>query len=302
MLINLFAKIFLAPSCTKIDNKNDQFFPIKIHKSDITNNPYEFFDNLLSDYKNKEFSKHSFNILIPDYDGDVCNKLLAGYLWYLNIKDIEHIKEFLSLYAKYYKEFEEEWSHIITVKECNELNCALNGGMMDLLDYIYVYDHNQSMRSGIHIDHIKYIPLEYLINCIYDKDIGKFVVDKIEAFRAYDLLNAITKLFYKKFLEGESTLSLSNKITTLYSLNLDRTFKDIAVTDNGKSIIRGIFEEYGEQEVIDNILDADIISYLKYAIDNTDMGYSDLGMFKFNKLIAKYVIDSGFKPEIYKEE
>ena len=103
MLINLFAKIFLAPSCTKIDNKNDQFFPIKIHKSDITNNPYEFFDKLLSDYKNKEFSKHSFNILIPDYDGDVCNKLLAGYLWYLNIKDIEHIKEFLSLYAKYYK-------------------------------------------------------------------------------------------------------------------------------------------------------------------------------------------------------
>ena len=173
---------------------------------------------------------------------------------------------------------------------------------MDLLDYIYVYDHNQSMRSGIHIDHIKYIPLEYLINCIHDKDIGKFVVDKIEAFRAYDLLNAITKLFYKKFLEGESTLALSNKITTLYSLNLDRTFKDIAVTDKGKSIIRGIFEEYGEQEVIDNILDSDIISYLKYAIDNTDMGYSDLGMFKFNKLIAKYVIDSGFKPEIYKEE
>lgn len=299
MLINLFTKVFLTSSNTHITNKGGQFNPIILSEKDLDNDgPVKTIHKIMKNIDNK-YLKYSFNIIVPE-NTEACYKLVAWYLWYIGIYDIVKAKELTTIYTEHYKILKDQWSNILTPDDKNDLYCLVNGSIMDLIFYMDKCE-DKFTDPGIRIDSLPYIPSEYLFNCIDDEYIGDIVRDKMEAFRAYDILNALTTLMYKKSLEEENTADIFRSVQNFYALNPLATFKEIAVTDSGKDSLKSIFEKYGEQDIITNLIDTDTLSYFKYAIDNTNMGYSDLGLFKFNKLLAKYVIDSGFKPEIYRE-
>lgn len=298
MLINLFTKTFLSSPFVEVNNILNQFYPIHIVKEEIEwyKDPHDLVSYLIDRLEEDEITYHSFNIIVPD-SIETCTRILSAYIYYLGLSNYNTIEHIATAWLDHYKAFEEHWDALLTIPDdkIDELKCVLSGGLVDLA---YEIDSNIDHTPGIKREHVKYIPSEYLLNMNDDILIGEEVCAKLNAFRTYDAMKCLTTLLFEDFNESNDADKIFGYLNEFYKDGEGKSFKEIFETEHGRVALANILVEHNNLFQSSILTIDDPKGYIIHAIKYTTMGYSGLSIFKFNKALAKFILEENITPLI----
>ena len=133
------------------------------------------------------------------------------------------------------------------------------------------------------------IPAEYFINMIGK---NKIADRKFNNFRIYDIIEALLKVRLYLFNTRRDKEKKARETFDIFDNNDKYNYKDLIIKypeieDN----IKDLFEYYEFNEYIP-LLNKNLNEYIKL---NTKMGYSAMGLFKYNKYLSSYIQSINYK-------
>ena len=132
-------------------------------------------------------------------------------------------------------------------------------------------------------DVIKEIPAEFFINMVGKNSIAD---EKFNYFRLYDIAAAYLKVRQYIFNSNQENNPVAKRVTNIFDSNNKLWFADFIIKfPELEDELKDLFREFDFNEYIP-LFTKDMKIYIDL---NTRMGYSAMGLFKYNKYLASYL-------------
>lgn len=284
MIMNLFTKSFL------IDNKNIQNIKnLNIYNSNktilISNQDYHPLDriiDLLNIIKEKRIGSFFF---IPEKIDDIFDTIIPLYLFSLNLKpDKNYFDSILDHFDLFKNIFYQSYG-ITNIDEDKIKNELIYHSIEEYDNLSKQYEYKNISNEEL----LNEIPAEYFINMIGK---NKIADKKFNNFRIFDIVEALLKVRLYLFNTGRDKEKKARETFDIFDNNDKYRYDDLLykypeIEDN----IKDLFEYYEFNEYLP-LLNRDLNEYIKL---NTKMGYSAMGLFKYNKYLSSYIQSINYK-------
>ena len=284
MIMNLFTKSFLIDIKNIQSIKNLELYnfneTILISAQDC--HPLEKIKDLLNIIKEKRIGSFFF---IPIELDDIFNIIIPLYLFSLNLKPDKEYFESILNHFDLFKNILRQCYSITNIDEDKIKNDLIYRSIEE-------YDDLSKQYEYINIDDeelLNEIPAEYFINMIGK---NKIADKKFNNFRVFDIIEALMKVRLYLFNIGKDKEKKAKETFDIFDNNDKYRYDDLLYKyPEIEDSIKELFEYYEFTEYLP-LLNKDLNEYIKL---NTKMGYSAMGLFKYNKFLSTYIQNIGYK-------
>lgn len=283
MIMNLFTQSFLIDIQDIQSIKNSELitFDKTILISGQDYHPLDKVIDFLKVIKEKRVGSFFF---IPLNIDDIYTIAIPLYLFSLNLKPT---KIYFESILDHYDLFKD------TLQRCYGFTNINEDRKNEMIDKsIEEYENLSKQYDYKNIDDEKLlneIPAEYFINMIGK---NKIADKKFNNFRIYDIIEALLKVRLYLFNTRRDKEKKARETFDIFDNNDKYNYKDLIIKypeieDN----IKDLFKYYEFNEYLP-LLNKDLNEYIKL---NTKMGYSAMGLFKYNKFLSSYIQSINYK-------
>lgn len=283
MIMNLFTQSFLIDIQDIQSIKNSELitFDETILISGQDYHPLDKVIDFLKVIKEKRVGSFFF---IPLNIDDIYTIAIPLYLFSLNLKPTKIYFEFILDHYDLFKD---------TLQRCYGFTNINEDRKNEMIDKsIEEYENLSKQYDYKNIDDEKLlneIPAEYFINMIGK---NKIADKKFNNFRIYDIIEALLKVRLYLFNTRRDKEKKARETFDIFDNNDKYNYKDLIIKypeieDN----IKDLFKYYEFNEYLP-LLNKDLNEYIKL---NTKMGYSAMGLFKYNKFLSSYIQSINYK-------
>ena len=221
---------------------------------------------------------------IPLNIDDIYTIAIPLYLFLLNLKPT---KIYFESILDHYDLFKN------TIQRCYGFTNINEDRKNEMIDKsIEEYENLSKQYEYKNIDNeelLNEIPAEYFINMIGK---NKIADKKFNNFRVFDIIEALLKVRLYLFNTGRDKEKKARETFDIFDNNDKYRYDDLLykypeIEDN----IKDLFEYYEFNEYLP-LLNRDLNEYIKL---NTKMGYSAMGLFKYNKFLSSYIQSINYK-------
>lgn len=278
MIMNLFTKSFLIDIQDIQSIKNLELYTLNeiILISGQDYHPLDKVIDFLKVIKEKRIG--SFFYIPTDID-DIFIKVIPLYLFSLNLKPT---KEYFESILDHYDLFKDILHKCYGITNTNEDKVKNELIVKSIEEYEEINKHYE-YRNIDNEELLNEIPAEYFINMIGK---NKIADKKFNNFRVFDIIEALLKVRLYLFNTGRDKEKKARETFDIFDNNDKYRYDDLLykypeIEDN----IKDLFEYYDFNEYLP-LLNRDLNEYIKL---NTKMGYSAMGLFKYNKFLSSYI-------------
>lgn len=283
MIMNLFTQSFLIDIQDIQSIKNSELitFDETILISGQDYHPLDKVIDFLKVIKEKRVGSFFF---IPLNIDDIYTIAIPLYLFSLNLKPT---KIYFESILDHYDLFKD------TLQRCYGFTNINEDRKNEMIDKsIEEYENLSNQYDYKNIDDeelLNEIPAEYFINMIGK---NKIADKKFNNFRIYDIIEALLKVRLYLFNTRRDKEKKARETFDIFDNNDKYNYKDLIIKypeieDN----IKDLFKYYEFNEYLP-LLNKDLNEYIKL---NTKMGYSAMGLFKYNKFLSSYIQSINYK-------
>lgn len=283
MIMNLFTKSFLIDIQDIQSIKNSELitFNETILISGQDYHPLDKIIDFLKVIKEKRVGSFFF---IPLNIDDIYNIAIPLYLFSLNLKPTKIYFESILDHYDLFKGMLHQCYGFTNINE-NKNNEMIDKSIEEYENLSKQYDYKNIDNEEL----LNEIPAEYFINMIGK---NKIADKKFNNFRVFDIIEALLKVRLYLFNTGRDKEKKARETFDIFDNNDKYRYDDLLykypeIEDN----IKDLFEYYEFNEYLP-LLNKDLNEYIKL---NTKMGYSAMGLFKYNKFLSSYIQSINYK-------
>ena len=283
MIMNLFTKSFLIDIQDIQSIKNSKLITFN-ETTLISGQDYHPLDKVIDFLKVIKEKRVGSFFFIPLNIDDIYTIAIPLYLFSLNLKPT---KIYFESILDHYDLFKD------TIHQCygfTNINENKNNEMIDKsIEEYYNLSKQYEYKNIDNEELLNEIPAEYFINMIGK---NKIADKKFNNFRIFDIIEALLKVRLYLFNTGRDKEKKARETFDIFDNNDKYRYDDLLykypeIKDN----IKDLFEYYEFNEYLP-LLNKDLNEYIKL---NTKMGYSAMGLFKYNKFLSSYIQSINYK-------
>lgn len=283
MIMNLFTKSFLIDIQDIQSIKNSELitFNETILISGQDYHPLDKVIDFLKVIKEKRVGSFFF---IPLNIDDIYIIAIPLYLFSLNLKPTKTYFESILDHYDLFKDMLQRCYGFTNINE-DRKNEMINKSIEEYENLSKQYDYKNIDNEEL----LNEIPAEYFINMIGK---NKIADKKFNNFRVFDIIEALLKVRLYLFNTGRDKEKKARETFDIFDNNDKYRYDDLLykypeIEDN----IKDLFKYYEFNEYLP-LLNKDLNEYIKL---NTKMGYSAMGLFKYNKYLSSYIQSINYK-------
>lgn len=284
MIMNLFTKSFLIDiqDIQSIKNLEINTFNETILMSGQDYHPLDKVIDILKVIKEKRVGSFFY---IPTNIDDIFIKVIPLYLFLLNLKPTKEYFESILDHNDLFKDIFYQCYGITNINKDKIKNELIDKSIEEYKKLNKYYDYKNIDNEEL----LNEIPAEYFINMIGK---NKIADKKFNNFRVFDIIEALLKVRLYLFNTGRDKEKKARETFDIFDNNDKYRYDDLIykypeIEDN----IKDLFEYYEFNEYLP-LLNRNLNEYIKL---NTKMGYSAIGLFKYNKFLSSYIQSINYK-------
>lgn len=284
MIMNLFTKSFLIDihDIQSIKNSEINTLNESILISGQDCHPLDKVINFLKVVKEKRVGSFFF---IPVNIDDIFTEVIPLYLFSLNLKPSKEYFESILDHYDLFKDILHQCYGITDTNEDRTVNELIDKSKEEYENISKQYEYKNIDNEEL----LNEIPAEYFINMIGK---NKIADKKFNNFRVFDIIEALLKVRLYLFNTGRDKEKKARETFDIFDNNDKYRYDDLLykypeIEDN----IKDLFKYYEFNEYFP-LLNRNLNEYIKL---NTKMGYSAMGLFKYNKFLSSYIQSINYK-------
>lgn len=283
MIMNLFTKSFLIDIQDILQSKLEIVtFDETILISGSEQHPLDKVIDFLKTIKEERVGSFFF---IPLNIDDIFKEVIPLYLFSLNLKPTKEYFESILDHYDLFKDMIHQCYGFTNVNEDRIKKELINKSIEEFENLNKYYEYKKIDNEEL----LNELPAEYFINMIGK---NKIADKKFNNFRVFDIIEALLKVRLYLFNTGRDKEKKARETFDIFDNNDKYRYDDLLykypeIEDN----IKDLFEYYEFNEYLP-LLNRDLNEYIKL---NTKMGYSAMGLFKYNKFLSSYIQSINYK-------
>lgn len=283
MIMNLFTKSFLIDIQDIQSIKNSELITFN-ETVLISGQDYHPLDKIIDFLKViKEKRVGSFFYIPGDID-DIYTIIIPLYLFSLNLKPTKEYFESILDHYDLFKDILHKCYGFTNVNK-DRKNEMINKSIEEYENLSKQYEYKKIDNEEL----LNELPAEYFINMIGK---NKIADNKFNNFRVFDIIEALLKVRLYLFNTGRDKEKKARETFDIFDNNDKYRYDDLLYKyPEIENNIKDLFEYYEFNEYLP-LLNKDLNEYIKL---NTKMGYSAMGLFKYNKYLSNYIQSINYK-------
>lgn len=283
MIMNLFTKSFLIDIQDIQSIKNSELYTFN-ETILISGQDYHPLDKIIDFLKVIKEKRIGSFFYIPGDIEDIYTIIIPLYLFSLNLKPTKEYFESILDHYDLFKDILHQCYGFTNVNE-DRKNEMINKSIEEYENISKQYEYKNIDNEEL----LNELPAEYFINMIGK---NKIADKKFNNFRVFDIIEALLKVRLYLFNTGRDKEKKAKETFDIFDNNDKYRYDDLLykypeIEDN----IKDLFEYYEFNEYLP-LLNRELNEYIKL---NTKMGYSAMGLFKYNKFLSSYIQSINYK-------